>query len=41
MVPQETHPAFDYTVLELVLMGRYPHLGALAIEGPLDLGHRA
>ena len=37
MVPQETHPAFDYTVLELVLMGRYPHLGALAIEGPLDL----
>jgi iron complex transport system ATP-binding protein len=37
MVPQETHPAFDYTVLELVLMGRYPHLGALAIEGPPDL----
>ena len=38
MVPQETHPAFDYTVLELVLMGRYPHLGAFAIEGPSDLG---
>jgi iron complex transport system ATP-binding protein len=38
MVPQETHPAFDYTVLELVLMGRYPHLGSLAIEGPADLG---
>jgi iron complex transport system ATP-binding protein len=38
MVPQETHPAFDYTVLELVLMGRYPHLGTLAIEGPSDLG---
>lgn len=37
MVPQETHPAFDYTVLDLVLMGRYPHLGALAIEGPPDL----
>jgi ABC-type cobalamin/Fe3+-siderophores transport system ATPase subunit len=38
MVPQETHPAFEYTVLELVLMGRYPHLGALAIEGPADIG---
>jgi iron complex transport system ATP-binding protein len=37
MVPQETHPAFDYSVLELVLMGRYPHLGPLAIEGPSDL----
>jgi ABC-type cobalamin/Fe3+-siderophores transport system ATPase subunit len=37
MVPQETHPTFDYTVLELVLMGRYPHLGPLAIEGPTDL----
>ena len=37
MVPQETHPAFDYSVLELVLMGRYPHLGPMAIEGPADL----
>src|SRR5262245_316374 len=27
IVPQETHPAFDYTVLEVALMGRYPHLG--------------
>ena len=34
VVPQETHPAFDYTVLEIVLMGRYPHLGAFEIEGP-------
>ena len=36
-VPQETHPAFDYTVLEMVLMGRHPHLGALALEGPADI----
>ena len=27
VVPQETHLAFDYTVLEVALMGRYPHLG--------------
>lgn len=37
VVPQETHPAFDYTVMEMVLMGRHPHLGAFAIEGPADL----
>ena len=37
LVPQETHPSFDYTVLELVLMGRYPHLGAFEIEGPGDI----
>ena len=36
VVPQETHLAFDYTVLEVVLMGRYPHLGAFEIEGPRD-----
>ena len=34
VVPQETHLAFDYTVLEVVLMGRYPHLAAFEIEGP-------
>ena len=34
VVPQETQLAFDYTVLEVVLMGRYPHLGAFEIEGP-------
>jgi iron complex transport system ATP-binding protein len=38
VVPQETHLAFDYTVLEIVLMGRYPHLGAFELEGPRDLG---
>ena len=37
VVPQETHPAFDYTVMEMVLMGRHPHLGAFALEGPADL----
>ena len=37
VVPQETHPAFDYTVMEMVLMGRHPHLGTFALEGPHDL----
>jgi iron complex transport system ATP-binding protein len=37
VVPQETQLAFDYTALEIVLMGRYPHLGAFEIEGPDDL----
>lgn len=36
VVPQETHLAFDYSVLEVVLMGRYPHLGPFQIEGPDD-----
>jgi iron complex transport system ATP-binding protein len=37
VVPQETHPAFDYTALEMVLMGRHPHLGAFQLEGPQDV----
>jgi iron complex transport system ATP-binding protein len=37
VVPQETHLAFDYSVLEVVLMGRYPHLGTFELEGPRDL----
>ncbi len=37
VVPQETHPAFDYTVMEMVLMGRHPHLGAFSVEGPRDV----
>ena len=36
VVPQETSLAFDYSVLEIVLMGRYPHLGTFEIEGPRD-----
>ena len=37
MVPQETHATFDFTALEIVLMGRYPHLGAFELEGADDL----
>ncbi|HNV02069.1 MAG TPA: ABC transporter ATP-binding protein [Vicinamibacterales bacterium] len=37
VVPQETHLAFDYSVLEIALMGRYPHLGTFQLEGPRDL----
>lgn len=37
VVPQETHPAFDYTVMEMVLMGRHPHLSTFQLEGPDDL----
>ena len=37
VVPQETHPAFDYSVLEMTLMGRHPHLGMLQLEGPADI----
>jgi iron complex transport system ATP-binding protein len=43
IVPQETHPAFDFSSLEMALMGRHPHLGAFQLEGPLDIeiAHRA
>ena len=37
MVPQETQLAFEYTVLEMAVMGRYPHLGRFEVEGPGDL----
>jgi iron complex transport system ATP-binding protein len=37
VVPQETHAAFDYSVLEIVLMGRYPHLGTFELEGAGDV----
>jgi iron complex transport system ATP-binding protein len=36
VVPQETHPAFEYSVTEMVLMGRHPHLGMFQLEGPAD-----
>jgi len=32
VVPQDTHTTFDFTVLDIVLMGRYPHLGAVELE---------
>ncbi len=37
MVPQETHATFDFSALEIVLMGRYPHLGTFQLEGAEDL----
>jgi len=37
VVAQETQLAFEYTALEIALMGRYPHLGAFEIEGPHDV----
>jgi iron complex transport system ATP-binding protein len=36
VVPQDTHAAFDFSVLEMVLMGRYPHLGPFTLEGVAD-----
>ena len=36
IVPQETELAFEYTVLEIVLMGRHAHLGLFEVEGPRD-----
>jgi iron complex transport system ATP-binding protein len=37
IVPQETHSTFDFSALDIVLMGRYPHLGAFELEGANDL----
>ena len=37
IVPQETQLAFDYSVAEVAMMGRYPHLGPFEIEGPADI----
>jgi iron complex transport system ATP-binding protein len=36
VVPQETHSTFDFSVMDMVLMGRYPHLGAFELEGAAD-----
>lgn len=35
-VPQSTSIDFDFTCLEVVLMGRHPHLGRFELEGPHD-----
>jgi iron complex transport system ATP-binding protein len=37
VVPQETQLAFDYTALEIAVMGRYPHLSTFEVEGQEDL----
>jgi iron complex transport system ATP-binding protein len=37
VVPQDTELAFEYTAIEIVLMGRHPHLGLFTVEGPADL----
>jgi iron complex transport system ATP-binding protein len=37
VVPQETQVTFDFSALEIVIMGRYAHLGAFALEGPDDI----
>lgn len=37
VVPQETELAFEYSAVEIVLMGRHPHLGLFTVEGPADV----
>jgi iron complex transport system ATP-binding protein len=37
VVPQETLVPFDFTVMEVVLMGRSPWLGRFDLERPLDI----
>lgn len=37
VVPQESPAVFEFTVLETVLLGRFPHLGFFGIESDRDL----
>lgn len=37
VLAQEQHFRFEFTVLEVVLMGRFPHLGRLEFEGEKDM----
>jgi len=37
VVPQDTELAFEYRAIEIVLMGRHPHLGVFTVEGPDDV----
>ncbi|MDP6619124.1 MAG: ABC transporter ATP-binding protein, partial [Nitrospinota bacterium] len=36
-LPQETQVGFPFTALDVVLMGRHPHLGWLDAESPRDV----
>jgi len=36
LVPQATAPGFDFSVREVVAMGRYPHIGMFGQEKPAD-----
>jgi iron complex transport system ATP-binding protein len=36
VVPQFTNPAFDFSVMEMVMMGRYPHISRFGSEGHKD-----
>jgi iron complex transport system ATP-binding protein len=37
VVPQDEHVAFDFSVLDYVLLGRAPHIGPLDMPGEADL----
>lgn len=37
LVPQSEHIPFEFTLLDYVLLGRAPHLGALAMPGDQDV----
>ncbi|MFA7565585.1 MAG: ABC transporter ATP-binding protein [Alkalispirochaeta sp.] len=37
IVPQDEHLAFEYSLLDYVLLGRSPHLNALALPGQQDI----
>lgn len=37
LVPQDTQVAFDYSALDIVLMGRFAHLSGFGLDGPADL----
>ncbi|CAJ38033.1 heme ABC transporter ATP-binding protein [Methanocella arvoryzae] len=36
VVPQDTNVDFNFSCLDIVLMGRHPHLGRFAVEGKKD-----
>ncbi len=40
VVPQESSAGFSFTALDVVLMGRNPHLSRFQIEDERDMGYR-